>query len=314
MDLFLHGFFWVLLLQASIKIAAPILLAALGECVAEKAGFMNIGIEGMMTVGAWAAFLAALLTGSAWTGLCAGALAAGLIALLAGWICISRRADQIVTGIMLNLFCLGLTGMSFKAIIGARAEPNLAPIANYRIPVLADIPYIGKIFFEHSPVIYLTFALVPIFWIMLNRTVLGLKVRAVGENPETVDAAGINVYGVRYFAIIVGGLMAGLGGGVLSVGQLGVFSEFMIGGRGFIALAVVVFARWDPKKILAAAMLFGVAEAVQARLQALQAPIPHEFLLMLPYLLTIVVLVGMTGKATYPKAIAVPFVKGRRTN
>lgn len=314
MDLFLQGFFWALLLQASIKIATPILFAALGESIAEKAGFMNIGIEGMMIVGAWAAFLSTVFTGSLWLGFFVGAMAAGLIALIAGWICISRGADQIVTGIMLNLFCLGLTSVTFRAIFLTRPVPTLVPIATYRVPLLADIPYMGKILFEHSPLTYLGFALVPIFWIMLNRTVLGLKIRAVGEKPEAADAAGVNVYGVRYFAITLGGMMAGLGGGVLSIGQLGLFSEFMTGGRGFIALAVVVFARWDPVKILAASVLFGFAEAAQARLQALKAPIPHEFLLMLPYILTIVVLIGMTGKASYPRAIGVPFLKGSRRN
>lgn len=313
MDLFLHSFFWVLLFQASIKIAAPILFAALGETVAEKAGFMNIGIEGMMTIGAWAAFLGVVVSGSPWAGLVAGAIAAGLVSLLAGWICIHRGADQIVTGIMLNLFCLGLTSLTFSAIfVAPRPVPTFDPMPIYKIPLLADIPYAGKILFEHNPVIYLAFALVPVFWILLNRTVLGLKIRAVGENPEAADAAGVDVHAVRYFAIAVGGIMAGLGGGVLSVAQLGLFSDFMTGGRGFIALAVVVFARWDPVKILGATILFGFAEALQARLQALGAPIPHEFLIMLPYVLTIVVLIGLTGKSAYPKAICIPFVKDRR--
>lgn len=313
MDFFLQGFFWVLLLQASILIAAPILLAALGECVAERAGFMNIGIEGMMTVGAWAGFLAAVFTGNSWTGLCAGTLGGALIAVLAAWICVSRGADQIVTGIMLNLFCLGLTSVTFSAIFVAPTPvPTLDPIAVYEIPWLSDLPYIGKILFSHRPPVYVAFALVVLLFVLLNKTTLGLQIRAVGERPEAAEAAGVNVFRIRYFAIVVGGALAGFGGSVLSVGQLGLFSDFMTGGRGFIALAVVVFARWDPVKILGASILFGFAEAVQARLQAVGAPVPHEFLLMLPYVLTIVVLLGVAGKSSYPSAIGLPFVKGTR--
>ena len=313
MDLFLQVFFWVLLLQASISIAAPILFAALGECVAERAGFMNIGIEGMMTVGAWAAFLAAVFTGNSWAGIGVGTLSGGLIALLAAWICVSRGADQIVTGIMLNLFCLGLTSVAFSAIfVAPRPVPTLDPIAVYKIPWLSDLPYVGKVLFSHSPLVYLAIALVVLLFVLLNKTTLGLQIRAVGEKPEAAEAAGVDVFRIRYFAIVVGGALAGLGGSVLSVGQLGLFSDFMTGGRGFIALAVVVFARWDPVKILGASILFGLAEAVQARLQAVGAPVPHEFLLMLPYVLTIVVLLGVAGKSSYPSAVGLPFVKGVR--
>ena len=313
MDLYLNTFFWMSILAASVRIAAPILLASLGEVVAEKAGFLNLGIEGMMTVGAWAAFMGAFYTGSPWLGILIGALGGGLVAGLAAYICVTRGADQIVTGIVINLFCLGLTSLTYKKIFEAtRQLPSIESFQAFRVPGLSEIPFLGPVLFRHIPLVYVALLLVPVFGIFLSRTTLGLKIRAVGEYPRAADTAGINVHATRYFAVIVGGTMAGLAGGTLSVGQLNIFMDFMTAGRGFIALAVVVFAKWAPLRVLGASLLFGFADALQFRFQALGVGIPHEFLLMIPYILTIVVLAGLVGKASYPAAICLPYLKEKR--
>jgi simple sugar transport system permease protein len=171
---------------------------------------------------------------------------------------------------------------------------------------------LGPVLFQHIPLVYIALLLVPLFALFLYRTTLGLKVRAVGEHPRAADTAGIDVHAIRYFAVIVGGVMAGLGGGTLSVGQLNIFMDFMTAGRGFIALAVVVFGKWDPLRVLGAALLFGFADALQFRFQAQGLGVPHQFLLMIPYVLTIIVLAGLVGKATYPAAICLPYLKEKR--
>ncbi|MFQ5914428.1 MAG: ABC transporter permease [Nitrospinota bacterium] len=214
MDAFLDTFFWMTLLAASIRIASPIVFASLGEVLAEKAGFLNIGIEGMMTMGAWAAFMGAYYTGDPWLGILIGAIGGGLVALVAAFISITRGADQIVTGIVINIFCLGVTSLTYKKIFEATADlPSVHALRPLRVPVLSEVPFLGPVLFQHIPLVYIALLLAPIFSIFLYRTALGLKVRAVGEHPRAADTAGIDVHRIRYFAIIVGGVMAGLGGG-----------------------------------------------------------------------------------------------------
>lgn len=297
---------------AMIRISTPILYAALGEIVAEDSGFLNIGIEGMMTIGAWGGFMGAYFFGGLWVGIITGIALGFLIGMLAGWLCIGRGADQIITGIIINIFCLGITSLTYKVTFDKMDDlPEVKSFEPFSIPFLSDIPYLGRMLFSHIPLVYLAFLLVPVFWVLIYKMSWGLKVRAVGEHPEAADTAGVNVWRVRYLAIGIAGGMAALGGATLSIGQLNIFMDNMTAGRGFIALAVVVFGGWNPLRVMGACLLFGFAEALQLRLQALNFPVPHEFLLMIPYVLTILVLVGGAGKAEYPSAINIPYLKKR---
>jgi simple sugar transport system permease protein len=320
LDIFWDNFFWISLGAATIRIAVPILYAALGEIVSEDAGLLNIGIEGMMTMGAWGGFTGAYFFGSVWMGVLTGAVAGFLIGLLMGWLCISRGADQIITGIILNIFCLGIASLTYRKIFdemktfvgtGMSNIPEVESFQPYSIPFLGDLKYVGEIFFQHIPLVYIAFLLVLVFLILIYGTSWGLKLRAVGEHPEAADTAGVNVWSIRYLAIGIGGMMAAVGGATLSIGQVKDFVDGMTAGRGFIALAVVVFGGWNPLKVMGGCLLFGFAEAFQLKLQALNVPVPHEFLLMIPYILTIVVLVGSAGKAEYPAATNIPYLKKR---
>lgn len=302
--------FLVGLLTAGVRIATPLLVAALGEIMSEKAGVLNIGIEGTMLAGSLAGFLGAYYSGNPWLGVLAGLLAGGFISSIHAYLSITLATDQVVNGIAINVFGWGLTSLLFGALFGISANPpkiqTLEPIA---IPFLSRIPILGPILFQQSPLVYIALLLVPLVGVALFKTDLGLSLRAVGEQPAAADTAGISVPLVRYIAVITGGLLAGLGGVFLSVGQLGMFTDNMTAGRGFIALAVVIFGRWNPVGALLASLLFGVAYALQLSLQALGFHVPHQFLLMLPYVLTMVALAGAVGRRGAPASLAIPYRK-----
>jgi simple sugar transport system permease protein len=313
-SLFFDSVFLATVLAAAFRIATPILFAALGEAVAERAGMLNIGVEGMMTVGALAGFIAAHRSGSLWFGFAAAGMAGAAIGLVFGYVTSERGADHVVTGIVINLFCLGLSSLVYKLMFaGSRAIPQVPPMRVLKIPYLSDLDFFGRAFFSHLPVVWIAFALVPVFWLLLSRTTYGLNVRAVGESPIAAETAGINVWRVRLTAIAIGGSMAGFGGATLSIAQLGAYLDHMTAGRGFIALAVVVFGGWQPWGIAGACLLFGGAEALQLRLQALGTPIPNALLLAIPYLLTIAVIAVFASRAAYPAAINQPYLRRRRT-
>jgi ABC-type uncharacterized transport system permease subunit len=312
-DLFTDSVFLSTVLAAAFRIATPILFAALGETVAERAGMLNIGIEGMMTVGAFTGFIVAHWSGSLWIGFAVAGLAGAAAGLIFGYITIERGADNVVSGIVINLLCLGLASLVYKLLFaGSRSIPQVPTMRPFRLPWLSDLDFFGRAFFSHLPVVWIAFALVPVFSFLLSRTEWGLNVRAVGENPVAAETAGINVWRVRLGAIAIGGCMAGLGGATLSIAQLGAYLDNMTAGRGFVALAVVVFGRWQPWGVAGASLLFGGAEALQLRLQALGAPIPNALLLAIPYLLTITVIAAFAGSAGYPAAINQPYLRRRR--
>jgi ABC-type uncharacterized transport system permease subunit len=300
------------LLAASVRVATPILFSALGEAVAESAGVLNIAVEGMMALGALGGFLAAYQSESVWIGFL-GAFLTGVVAgLVFGFVTIERSADQVVTGIVMNILCFGLASLVYQAMFSAAKEiPQVITPPPYRIPWLSDIAVLGRGLFSHSPIVYIAFGLVPVFWFILRRTTWGLKVRAVGESPAAAESAGIDVWRVRFVAIMLGGATAAVGGAVLSIVQIGGYLDNMTAGRGFIAIAVVVFGGWNPWRIGGVSLLFGGAEALQLRLQAIGAPVPHELLLATPYLLTIVAISLTAGKANYPGAINVPYPRHR---
>jgi general nucleoside transport system permease protein len=305
-----HGVltFAVTVAAAAIPIAVPILFAALGEIVAEKAGIINIGIEGMMLIGAWAAYLGSVYTGSLGHGAILGALAGALLGLFLAAFYVTLGTDQVVTGILSNILVLGVTNLTYELLFRLN-RPRLPAAPHLPIPGLAALPGLGPIFFNHGLLDYLAFAMVPVTYVLLRRTWFGLNVRAVGEHPEAADTAGIDVHLVRYAAMVFAGIMAALGGASLAIDEIQGFVENASAGRGFIALAVVVLAKWHPFGVLAGVGLVGITDALQLRLQAMGLGLPHELLLMLPYLLTIVVLIGFVGNARYPAAAGLPYRK-----
>jgi simple sugar transport system permease protein len=300
----LDTLFFSTVIAAAFRIATPILFAALGEAVAERAGMLNIGIEGMMALGALSGFLGAYWSGQLWIGF-ATAVVGGIVAGLAfGYVTIERGADHVVTGIVANIFCFGLANVTYRFLFAGKKDiPQIPTMRPFLVPWLSDVDFFGRAFFSHLPIVWVAIALVPIFWFLLARTKWGLNVRAVGENPAAAETAGVDIWRVRFSAIAVGGAMAALGGATLSIAQLGAYLDNMTAGRGFIALAVVVFGGWRPARIAGACFLFGGAEALQLRLQAIGVPVPNALLTAVPYLLTILVITAFAGTAAYPAAM-----------
>lgn len=296
------------LLASTIRFATPLVFAALGGLFSERSGVVNIGLEGLMLISAFAGVVGASFTGSALVGLGFG-LAAGLIfALLHALMCITFEADQIISGTAIILLALGGTGFLMVEIFGSGGtSPRVPGFKEVPIPLLSDIPLFGPALFSQSLLVYLMYALIPITWFVVYRTPFGLRLRATGEVPEAVDTAGVSVTRIRYFGVALSGLLAACGGVYLSMGLLSAFSEGMTGGRGFIALAALIFGRWNPIGAAGAALLFGFAQAVTVR--APQDVVPNEFLQMLPYILTIIALVAFAGRAIAPAAIGKPYRK-----
>ncbi|HEX2728479.1 MAG TPA: ABC transporter permease [Rubrobacteraceae bacterium] len=296
------------LFASTIRFATPLVFAALGGMFSERSGVVNIGLEGLMLISAFAGVVGASVSGSAFVGL-GVALAAGLVfALIHALMCITFEADQIISGTAINLLALGGTGFLMVVIFGSGGtSPRVSGFKEIPLPLLSDIPIIGPALFSQSLLVYLMYFLVPITYFVLFRTPFGLRLRATGEVPEAVDTAGVSVTRMRYFGVGLSGILAAFGGVYLSMGILSAFSENMTGGRGFIALAALIFGRWNPIGAAGAALLFGFAQAVTVR--APQDIVPNEFLQMIPYVLTIVVLAGFGGRAIAPAAIGKPYRK-----
>ncbi len=308
MEFFGESVFWVGLFAATMRLTAPLLFAATGELFAERAGVLNIGLEGMMLIGAWAAFMVANGTGSGWVGVL-GAIAAGMfLGLIVAYLSVSRGANQMITGIVINIFALGFTSFVYRETFSVNL-PSVDAFQRVEIPLLADIPHVGDIFFDQTLLVYLAFLLIPVMGYVLYRTQFGITVRAAGELPQSVDTAGVSVLRVRYLAMIVGGGFAGLAGAALSIGQLSQYADGLTAGRGFIALAIVLLGRWDPLKVLLATLLFAFADALQLRLQVESIGIPQQVLQMWPYILAIIIMTGFLGRARPPAQLAVPYRK-----
>ena len=313
MEAFLKEAFWVSFLFATIRMATPLLLASLGEIVSERSGVFNIGLEGMMLMGAFCGFLGLHLTDSLSIGILAGMAGGLFLALISAYLSVTLGVDQIVSGIALNIFAVGFTSSFYRIIFGLTPpQVETSRMFPLGIPWLEDLPFIGPILFKQVPLVYVAFALVPLLWFILFRTTIGLQVRSLGEHPLAADIAGVRVAQIRYLSVLLAGSFAGLGGAYLSLGPLNLFSDNMIAGRGFIALAVVIFGRLNPFGALGAALLFGAAEALQLRLQAMGLDIPYQILLMQPYVATVVALVGLIGKTRLPAALGVPYNESNR--
>jgi ABC-type uncharacterized transport system permease subunit len=298
------------LIAAMIRFATPLAFAAIGGVFNERAGVVNIGLEGMMLAGAFFGIWAAAWSGSWIVGIFMAMAFGGLFALIHAFFCIHLRTDQIVSGFAINFLALGLTGYLFRSIYGTRGTPSdISRIPDVRLPgFLRDIPYFGDIFGQLNLMIWLMFALLIAAWIVLFKTPVGLRLRAVGEHPRAADTVGINVYAVRYAAVVASGMLAALGGAYLSIGFTGSFNENMSAGRGFIALAAVILGKWNPFGAFAATLLFGFGFAISIPLQR-EADISANLLSTLPYVLTLIALVGVIGRSIPPAAVGRPYVK-----
>ena len=296
-------------LAASVRLGVPLALAALGETISERAGVINIGLEGSLIAGALGGALGALAWSSALGGLLAGAGAGALVAVVFAAFAVGLNTDQIITGTAVTMGGLGLTGAVYQARFGLTgATLTLPPLPIISVPLLNRLPFVGPALFEQTPTVYLAVALGILLWYFLFRTEWGLELRAVGESPEAAQAAGVRVRWTRFWAAVFGGTLAGVAGAHLALDS-GTFIEGMSGGRGFIALAVVVLGRWNPLWVLVAAIFFGGASALQFSLQAVGWDVPHQFFLALPYLLTLAALAGWVGRARAPSALAHPWPK-----
>lgn len=305
--------FLVAIGAAAMRAGTAVLLPALGEIVAERAGVLNLGLEGLMLLGALTGFAMTLVSGHVVVGLVAAAAAGAILALLHAVASVTMRANQIVSGLATVFLAAGVTDLFGRGFVGQTVD-GLAPIA---IPLLADLPFLGPALFRQDAIVYLAYVLVAATWYFLFRTQAGLHLRAVGESPETADAMGISVGVTRYLATIAGGALAGLGGAYLSVGYTNLWVSQMSAGRGWIALALVIFAGWSPLRALFGAVLFGGVDALQFRLQAAGSTLSSHLLLMLPYAATLVVLtLAPTARARQrlgmPAALGIPYAREER--
>lgn len=300
------------LLASTVRMALPLVYAGLGETILERTGILNIGMEGVMLSGAFFSFLAASFSHSLVIGVAGGVLGGILVSMIHGLLSIKLAKDQSVSGISLNLFVLGLTSFLFKLIFGNTTYHQIETLPTIKIPALSSIPLIGEAFFNQDILTYLIYLLIILTTIFYKKTSMGLSFTAVGENPKAAEQAGIPVCKYRYIAILLNGALGGIGGAYLVLVQLGVFNENMTSGRGYIALAAVILGRYSPFGMFGAALIFGVANALQIRLQAMGVPMPPQALAMLPYIFALIALMGSIGKNNAPDGLSRPYVRGTR--
>jgi simple sugar transport system permease protein len=300
----------VSLLQNTLNGSIPLILGALSGCMCERSGVINIAIEGQLILGAFAAAVVASAFGVLTLGLITGSLAGGLLGAVLAVFAIRYLVDQIILGVVLNVLALGLTGYLYDRILVTNTSLNAALTFNAtKIPGLGDIPIIGPIFFDSNIFLYITYAAIILVHVGLFRTRWGLRVRAVGEHPTAADTVGIRVLATRYRNVIMGGVLAGIGGAWLTVGSVGTFSPGMSAGLGYIGLAAMIFGRWTPLGATAAALLFGFTQALGSVLASINVPIPTDILQMAPYVATIIAVAGLVGRVRAPKADGKPYVK-----
>ena len=297
------------LYAAAVRLAVPVFLAALGETFAERAGLVNVGLEAMMLAGAFGGILGAYLADSWLVGVAVGVTFGLMVAALQGLFAVSLEADQIVSGIALNIAVLGLTGFLARTVWEAGNVPQVAHTNATSLPWLGALPVVGPILFQQNPLVYATYLLAVVGWWLLVRTRWGLELRGCGEDPRACDSLGIPVLTRRWQVMAICGALAGLGGVVIALTELYTWADGMSGGRGFIALAVVIIARWSPSRAVLAALLFGGCEALALRMQATNTNVPYELLLTLPYLVTLLVYAGVVGRTIPPAALGRPYAR-----
>ncbi len=299
------------LIAASMRAGTPLLFATLGEIIAERSGVLNLGLEGVMVSGAMTGFYVSLVTGNPWLGILAGGIAGLLLALIHAFFTVTLKVDQAVTGLMLVLLGLGLTGFLGRDLVG-KVATYIEPVS---IPVLSSLPYLSEIF-NHDLVVYVGILLVPLFWFFMNKTRYGMELFAVGENPEAADTMGIPVDRVRFLAVLLGGFLAGIGGAYLSLAYAKVWTDGLTAGRGWICLALVIFSGWMPQRAIFGAYLFGGLDVLSFKLQAVGLGVSYHFMKMIPYVFTILVLlfsvIREREKFGAPSALGKPYIREQK--
>ncbi|WOQ68864.1 ABC transporter permease [Microbacterium limosum] len=300
------------LLAGALSLSVPLIFGALCGVISERVGVVNIAIEGQLLAGAFTSAVVATATGQPLIGLAAAAVAGVLVSFVLAAFSIVYFVDQVIVGVVLNVLVVGLTSFFFSQLLAPNAATLNSPprFERINIPFLADIPLIGPMFFRQTIIVYLMYAAVVLVYIGLFHTKWGLRLRSVGEHPQAADTVGINVARTRFWNVSLGGAIAGLGGAFFTLGSVGAFNKEMTAGAGFIALAAVIFGQWDPIKATLAALLFGFASNLQNTLGVIGSPVPSEFMLMLPYVVTIFAVAGLVGRARGPAAAGRPYIKG----
>lgn len=302
--------FWA----ASIRIATPLIFGVIGALLCEKSGVLNLGIEGIFVAGAMAGWMAVWLGAGLWGGVLVAAGAGAFFGLIHAILTVPLGLSQHVSGLGVTLFATSLSYFVYRtALPDVSSPPRIEPFRALDIPVLSDLPFLGPVLFQQTALTWLAFALVALVWYMLNKTALGVAIRAVGDNPDSVDAQGLSVYGLRMGAVVAGSACMALGGAFLTMSAFDAFFFGMVNGRGWICIALVIFASWRPGKALFGALLFGAFDALQVRLQTeVGGLVPGQVFLMAPYILSIIALVIAARRADYPRALLSPWFKGQR--
>jgi general nucleoside transport system permease protein len=294
---------------SSLRLAVPLLLAGTGELVSERAGVLNMSIEGMMLTGAFAAAVGAWATGNPFIGLLICILAVLPVALLQSVLSNTLRANQIVTGIGINILALGATTLAYREIFGARSREQIPGLSKWSPPWLGDIPIFGQAVFEQVWLLYAGLAVIVLIALVLRYTTIGIVLHAAGAEPRALDKSGVSVSRVRYLGVIFAGFMSALAGAFLSIGDIHTFTEGMTRGAGYLAIAAVIFGKWTLGGTILACLLFGAATALQFQLPTLGIAVPNAFLIMLPYLLALLAVGGLAGRQTSPRALGEPYFR-----
>ena len=299
----------VSILAATVRIMTPILFAAIGELVTQRAGIWNMGVEGTMLLGAFTAYYVATATGSIWLAVLAAMAAGALSGLLTAFMTATMRVDHFITGLGINLLFAGLTLYWFRIYIKGRPQPTFDGFDNVPIPVLSSIPWLGEILFTQRLLTYVAFAAVPAIWFLLYRTRWGLELRCLGENPKALDIKGLRVVWRQYVAVVIGSVMTGLGGGFLMLGFSDRFLADITAGRGWLAIVAIIAGNWLPRGVLAAVFVFALLESIATHVQVLGVDIPHQIFLALPYLASIILLMGLRRKLGQPVRLGIPYFR-----
>lgn len=300
----------VSLLGGAIRLVTPVLWAALGELVTERAGVLNLGVEGNMLMGAFVAFAIASKTGSLWLGMLGAILSAMLLGIIMAFLVSTLKADQIISGLTMNILSSGLTFYLYRIIFGSaesQIQPHIDIITAYPIPVLSKLPIVGEVLFSQQLPSYVAFLMVPIVAVFLYRTRYGLELRCIGENPRALDMKGVSIPRYQYFALMVGAMMAGAGGAYLTLASSGMFLPNISAGRGWIAISIVIFGNWKPMNILLASLFFALLDSLQLHLQGIGIAFPYQFLLALPYVMTILALVLSRHRSGAPASLGLSY-------
>ncbi len=304
--------FIVGVLAGMVRVATPVLFAALGELFTERSGVLNLGVEGCMLMGGFMGFLVAFMTDSLWAGVAASMVGGAAMGLIMAFMSSTLKVDQIVTGLSLNLFASGITFYWYRVVFRSSEivnVPTIAPFRPVKIPILSEIPYLGELLFSQYALTYIVLIMVPATWFLLYRTKVGLHLRCLGENPRVLDMRGVNVTRLQYQGVIFGCMLAGLGGGFLTMVSVGLFVPGITAGRGWLALVIVIAGNWKPQRILGAALVFGFLESLQANLQGFGEGLPYQIFLALPYIVAIILLISGRTRSEAPLSLGMPYIR-----